>query len=563
MRYSLSNLIISLLIICVLVLYYLININEVERYNNSELRQYNSLLVKIINNDIQNKLNDKHYRNNNYLKKVDSLQRNLLKETVDNLLSIKGIYYIIIQTNDDIISSSTIKQINSHKIPKIKNDEFLRIYQSSTPDITESSVSNLEVLEIRSIFELKFEEPTIIRLGLDANKFSEPYNNYLINSFLITLFLALILILFINYQDVFKQNTKLLTTNEQLINTFTIISENTLNGVIFIDSQRIIKVFNSHAEHITGINKQISLMNDYTQVFPNDYFNVDEVLTSQKSLGITKTELITNNGQKRILYFTSTYLLINNQFKGILISIQDVTQFEKDINLQTVKKQFNLSSKIVKWLTTEFVEKINRLYLIFQSLKSESQISSEVFYKKNQIALSEILDTEALVKELLKYVEIKKIDYSQVSLKDTVQEILQNFSKELEKKSITVHIDIRDFLTFFVDEKLLTEIISNLLENSIEAIEEEGTIVVSAEQTMHNTTIKITDSGCGIPVHIQNDLYNPFNTNKTERLGLGLAKAYKYIILLSGEITYETTENLGTTFIITLPNRYDLKWTGK
>lgn len=563
MRYSFSNLILSILLICVLALYYLMNINEVEKYNTSAFHKYFDLLIKIVNYEIESKLNDKLDRNSNEVNKIDSIQIKLLKATIENLMTIEGIYYIIIQTNDNIIISSTKKQENFHNLPKIKNDEFLKIYQSLTPDITEVSINNLEGLEIRSIFDLKFEDPAIIRLGLDANKFTEPYNNYLLNSFFITLFLVLILLFFINYQDVLKQNDDSLTSDKQLIFTLTKVFEQSLDGIIFIDAHKTIKIFNSSAEHITEIKKQISLLNDYSQIFPNDYFNVDEVLTTQKSFGPAKIEFISNNQQKRILYFTTNYLLIDKQFKGILISIQDITQIEKDNNLQFVKKQLEVNSKLARTLTSEFIDRINRLYLIIQSLQNESQISAELFYKKNQIALSEVLENEAFVKKLQEFVDIPKVEYLQVSLKEIVQEVFHNFNQELAKKSIAIQVDIRDFLTFFVDDKLLIQIISILLENSIEAIEDDGTIVVSAGQTMQYTTIKITDTGCGIPVHIQNNLYNPFNTNKAERLGLGLAKAYKYMTLLSGEVTYTTSENLGTTFIITLPNRFDLKWAGK
>jgi signal transduction histidine kinase len=64
----------------------------------------------------------------------------------------------------------------------------------------------------------------------------------------------------------------------------------------------------------------------------------------------------------------------------------------------------------------------------------------------------------------------------------------------------------------------------------------------------------IKDNGKGIPKEMQEKLFRPNFTTKTSGMGLGLAIVKNIIESSGGTITYETKEDQGTTFIITLPS---------
>jgi len=67
--------------------------------------------------------------------------------------------------------------------------------------------------------------------------------------------------------------------------------------------------------------------------------------------------------------------------------------------------------------------------------------------------------------------------------------------------------------------------------------------------------ITVSDNGNGIPKNIVDKIFQPFFTTKPtgEGTGLGLSLSYDIIKAHSGEISVETTEGEGTTFIIQLP----------
>ncbi|MEK1865727.1 MAG: ATP-binding protein, partial [Ensifer adhaerens] len=61
----------------------------------------------------------------------------------------------------------------------------------------------------------------------------------------------------------------------------------------------------------------------------------------------------------------------------------------------------------------------------------------------------------------------------------------------------------------------------------------------------------VADNGPGIPLHIHEDLFTPFNTSKDEGLGLGLAISKEIVADYGGDITVETSDR-GTVFTVRL-----------
>lgn len=559
MRSSASNWIISIFLILVISAYYYLNLNEVENYKEKIINQYNDLIVNSIDNYLQQSLSNQLITLKDNQIEIDHNTKKIISDALRNYLNIQEIFYIIIQTEKEIIVINNSNQISNSKIPQVNSEEFVFIHQNSNPTIKELSLSDKEILEIRSGLHLTVNQPIIIRIGIDFSHLSEPYKNHLINSSIITLFLLLIIILFVNFQDVLLKANTPLSDNELIISTFSKISENSTNGLIFIDPNKRIRIFNTISESITGIDKPSALMNDYFQVFPNDYFNVDEVFSTKKSITLTQIEIVTEDGYKKTLYYSTNLLIIDEVFTGVLISIQDITDLNLRLNIETNKKIIEANSKLGMGIASSFLNRINRIYLLFQSLLNQKNITHTIVKHSNEQVLAEVLDIEELINEFQKYTKIDKIEYTQVSINDVFQIVNDSCREICRKKHITMHQNYRQFLTLYTDLQKFTKIFEVLIDNAIESMDDGGDLIISAEQTLNTTTIKITDTGCGLPQDIQEKLYLPFNTNKPNHKGFGLAIVHKYLTLLSGEISYQTRAGFGTTFIITLPNRYDLK----
>jgi len=109
------------------------------------------------------------------------------------------------------------------------------------------------------------------------------------------------------------------------------------------------------------------------------------------------------------------------------------------------------------------------------------------------------------------------------------------------------------------------QVFLNLLVNAAHAIEnkhdthpegEKGQITLSTRQDDHYVEIRITDTGGGIPKHIQDKVFDPFFTTKEVGKGTGQGLAIAHDVITgkhNGTLVFETEPGIGTTFIIRLP----------
>ncbi len=99
------------------------------------------------------------------------------------------------------------------------------------------------------------------------------------------------------------------------------------------------------------------------------------------------------------------------------------------------------------------------------------------------------------------------------------------------------------------------QVFLNILNNSIQALPEKGTIVLKTFLQNNTVKIEIIDDGIGITQEDQNRINDPFFTTKPpgEGTGLGLYITYAIVMEHNGSIDFESESNIGTTVSISLP----------
>ena len=111
--------------------------------------------------------------------------------------------------------------------------------------------------------------------------------------------------------------------------------------------------------------------------------------------------------------------------------------------------------------------------------------------------------------------------------------------------------------SFATDKKLLRNILINLLSNAVKFSEEESKIYLHAVLTGQRLTISIRDEGIGISEEDQQHMFTSFfrgrNATNIQGTGLGLHIVRRYVDLLHGDISMESTLGKGTTVTIDLP----------
>jgi len=101
------------------------------------------------------------------------------------------------------------------------------------------------------------------------------------------------------------------------------------------------------------------------------------------------------------------------------------------------------------------------------------------------------------------------------------------------------------------------QILINLIKNSLQAIGNDGTIVIRTGEAEERgrVVLEVADTGCGMDSETLSRLFDPFFTTKGDRgnTGLGLSVVYGIVNKYHGTITVESEEGQGTTMRIEMP----------
>ncbi|MBW9264299.1 MAG: DUF3365 domain-containing protein [Candidatus Thiodiazotropha sp. (ex. Lucinisca nassula)] len=107
----------------------------------------------------------------------------------------------------------------------------------------------------------------------------------------------------------------------------------------------------------------------------------------------------------------------------------------------------------------------------------------------------------------------------------------------------------------------ISQVVLNLVINAAHAIEaaklqQKGKITITTTHNENSVEVRIADTGTGIPIEVQESVFNPFFTTKDVGRGTGQGLAIAQDIVMGkhqGELFFETEEGNGTTFVMRLP----------
>lgn len=100
----------------------------------------------------------------------------------------------------------------------------------------------------------------------------------------------------------------------------------------------------------------------------------------------------------------------------------------------------------------------------------------------------------------------------------------------------------------------MKQVIINLVQNAIEASEDNGIVKIEVEFAQENVRISVWNKGKEIPPEILRRVFEPFFTTKTFGTGLGLSICKRIVEEHGGNITAQSDSN-GTIFVVSLPSR--------
>ena len=129
---------------------------------------------------------------------------------------------------------------------------------------------------------------------------------------------------------------------------------------------------------------------------------------------------------------------------------------------------------------------------------------------------------------------------------------------QIKIRNVKTTLDIPENLPpVFGDKQHLSQVFLNIILNAFDAMPGGGKLFIGVQRADDPgfLSVKITDTGSGIPEHIIGSIFDPFFTTKptSKGTGLGLSVSLGIIRKHGGDIKVQSRENEGATFTILLP----------
>lgn len=243
---------------------------------------------------------------------------------------------------------------------------------------------------------------------------------------------------------------------------------------------------------------------------------------------------------------------------SFVISILDLECEDKDLLLE---RNTAVLTKLAAGIAHEIGNPLNTVTLYIDLLKSglmngtDNQKMSEWL----DVIHEETLRLDKIVKNFLKMTRSEVIPLKKGSINACVEEVLGFFSPELRRKNISVVFNPDEELPFFYfDPERMYGALQNIIKNAIEALSierDDNLIEISTESSANLIVIICRDNGVGIPEADLEKIFDAYHTTKKDGSGLGLMNVYNIVRDHGGRVHVESSEGIGTSFIITLPIR--------
>lgn len=351
-----------------------------------------------------------------------------------------------------------------------------------------------------------------------------------------------------------KERTKQL---EQEKNKLSHVASNMSTGSILLDTGGKVMFINKEAKNIIGFdsNDEEEILGALYQKFAKHDLKkaVNRCIKGHPS-NILNAE-VGHNVYEIFLRCLSDHSSKGEAFFGYFIWIRDVTN---EIRLENTKNRFiTVASHKLRTPLSEIRSSLDLLK--DKKLGNFNTEQTKLLAKLTQASNSML----GMVSELLQVIEsdTKEINpkLTPVKIKTLVKSTSSNLADICKEKKCEIILkDSKDY-QIKTDKKLLRKIVYSILENAVLYSETKKDVYVELTDKKGNLIIKIQDNGIGIPKSNHANVFDKFSRAENaikafpDGTGVSLHMAKKIIDSLSGEIWFESDEDKGTTFFLSLP----------
>ena len=135
-----------------------------------------------------------------------------------------------------------------------------------------------------------------------------------------------------------------------------------------------------------------------------------------------------------------------------------------------------------------------------------------------------------------------------------LEQIARRLAVAAASKGRTLELVLQPGVSTRGHAERVERVLGHVVQNAFDATPPQGRVVLRLDAQGSQARVCVEDSGCGMSEDfIQNRLFKPFQTTKSQGMGIGAHESYQYVHELGGKISVQSELNQGTTVTVLLP----------
>lgn len=347
--------------------------------------------------------------------------------------------------------------------------------------------------------------------------------------------------------------------------------ENSIHGIVATDRHGRVTIFNRAAEALLGRQASDAIGDpDIEKYFPKNFLEL--VLAAHLGKPIEDPRMIAQetvvtsaDGEQIPVRFSGVILFEKGTPIGSVGFFQDLRTFKKLVREKQESDRLAVVGQTVAGLAHGIKNVLTGLeggvFVVQTGMEDGDKDLLERGWKMVQTNISRIA---GLVKDLLSYSKERAPQYEETDPNVLAEEVCALFEIKAQEKSILIERqfdpEAGKMFKIFLDQRGIHTCLSNLVANALDACEMDRKpvqhrIVVRTEQDPDGDLVfEVSDNGVGMDEATKQRIFASFFSTKGSRgTGLGLLVTSKIVMEHGGKISFDSRQDVGTTFRIILP----------
>lgn len=335
-----------------------------------------------------------------------------------------------------------------------------------------------------------------------------------------------------------------------------VILSNVSAGVVSIDFTGTITTMNPKAAQLLRVpsDKYVG-MNVLDVLMGQNRDNYSEIVSQMKknNFKTLQKELRVQIQEDSLLMKLTITMLKDEKGRdlGFVIVFDDLTEL---VNAQRASAWREVARRIAH----EIKNPLTPIKLSAQRLEKKfgAQVQDPAFQQCTEMIIKQVDELKNLVNEFSSFARLPQINPKLGSLNNIIEESLVLYSTGHKEMEFNFYPDT-NLPSFEFDQEQIKRVITNLLENAIDALKDAESpkveIVTLFDAQLRIVKTRIKDNGCGIESDMRDRIFEPYFSTREHGTGLGLAIVKRIIEDHHGFIRAFSNQPKGTEFVIELP----------